>query len=168
MAERIDVVMGNIVQQDVDAIVNAANESLLGGGGVDGAIHHAAGPKLLDECEALDGCETGDARITASYNLKARHIIHTVGPVWKGGDQNEDELLTSCYKRSLEIALEYGIKSLAFPAISTGIYCFPLERATRIATETVQAFLAGHDSIESVIFVCFDRPTYQAYRKFIH
>ena len=164
----IDVVIGNIAHQDVEAIVNAANSSLLGGSGVDGAIHHAAGPKLLEECETLNGCETGDAKITRGYNLKAKNIIHTVGPVWKGGDHDEDALLESCYTRSLAVAKKHRISSIAFPAISTGIYCFPLQRATRIAVQTVTKFLSENNSIEKVIFVCFDRPAYQAYRKFVN
>ena len=155
MMTRMSVVTGNITTLDVDAIVNAANESLLGGGGVDGAIHRAAGPELLAECRTLGGCPTGEAKITGGYNLRARHVIHTVGPVWRGGAQGEDGLLASCYRHSLEVAAENGLKSIAFPAISTGVYRFPPERAARIATQTVAKFLADDGGLKSVIFCCF-------------
>ncbi|HEY9669496.1 MAG TPA: O-acetyl-ADP-ribose deacetylase, partial [Coleofasciculaceae cyanobacterium] len=154
------VLKGDITQQQVDAIVNAANTSLLGGGGVDGAIHRAAGPGLLEECRRLNGCKTGDAKITKGYNLPAKWIIHTVGPVWQGGDRREDELLASCYRRCLEIAEQYEIRTIAFPAISTGVYGFPLDRATRIALTQVKAVLESHSSVEQVLFVCFNQQTY--------
>ncbi len=163
--ERISVVQGDITKQKVDAIVNAANTSLLGGGGVDGAIHRAAGPKLLEACRTLGGCPTGDAKLTKGYNLPAKYVIHTVGPVWHGGKQQEDELLASCYRRALELAAEHGIKTIAFPAISTGVYSFPLERATRIAVREVKGFLDKNPSLEQVVFLCFDKTTYDCYAK---
>jgi len=161
--KRIELVQGDITKQKVDAIVNAANTTLLGGGGVDGAIHHAAGHKLLEECRRLGGCPTGDAKITQGYNLPAKFVIHTVGPVWGGGKHREDELLASCYRKSLGLAVQHGLKTIAFPAISTGAYGFPLERATRLAVREVKGFLAGHPSIEKVVFVCFDQYTYRFY-----
>jgi O-acetyl-ADP-ribose deacetylase (regulator of RNase III) len=161
----MEVVEGDITAQSVDAIVNAANTSLLGGGGVDGAIHRAAGPELLAECRTLHGCPTGDARLTKGYRLPARWVIHTVGPVWRGGNNFEDELLANCYRRSLEIAVKTGIRSVAFPAISTGIYGFPLERATRIAVREVGAFLEKNPAIEKVVFVCFDPRTRECYER---
>lgn len=160
---RIDVVEGDITRMEVDAIVNAANRSLLGGGGVDGAIHRAAGPALLGETRTLGGCEPGDAKITGGYDLPARHVIHTVGPVWRGGDENEDETLASCYRRSLEVAAVNGVRTIAFPAISTGAFGFPLERATRIAVREVAAFLEGDQSIERVTFVTFGHEAHAAY-----
>jgi O-acetyl-ADP-ribose deacetylase (regulator of RNase III) len=165
VTDRIEVVEGDITQLNVDAIVNAANSSLLGGGGVDGAIHRAAGPRLYDECRALGGCRTGDARITQGYDLPARFVIHTVGPVWAGGGQGEDDHLESCYQRSLQLAVENGVRSIAFPAIGTGVYRFPLERATDIAVRTVAAFLKADPSIERVIFATFGSTAYEAYEE---
>ena len=163
--EAIVVVEGDITKQKVDAIVNAANTSLLGGGGVDGAIHRAAGPELLAECRTLHGCPTGEARLTRGYRLPARWVIHTVGPVWRGGHDFEDELLANCYRRSLEVAVQNRVRSVAFPAISTGIYGFPLERATRIAVREVRAFLEKNPGLEKILFVCFDRRTYDLYQQ---
>jgi O-acetyl-ADP-ribose deacetylase (regulator of RNase III) len=163
--EAIVVVEGDITEQEVDAIVNAANTSLLGGGGVDGAIHRAAGPELLAECRTLHGCPTGDAKLTRGYRLPAQWVIHTVGPVWRGGHDFEDELLANCYRRSLAVGLENGIRTMAFPAISTGIYGFPLERATRIAVREVRAFLEMNLTLEKVFFVCFDRRTRDCYQR---
>jgi O-acetyl-ADP-ribose deacetylase (regulator of RNase III) len=161
----IEVIEGDITRQQVDAIVNAANTSLLGGGGVDGAIHRAAGPDLLAECRTLQGCTTGDAKITRGHRLPARWVIHTVGPVWRGGHDFEDELLANCYRRSLEVAVQNGVRSMAFPAISTGVYGFPLERATRIAVREVRAFLEKEPGVEKVLFVCFDRRTRECYER---
>jgi len=163
--EAIEIVEGDITKQKVDAIVNAANTSLLGGGGVDGAIHRAAGPELLAECRTLHGCPTGEAKITRGYRLPARWVIHTVGPVWRGGREFEVELLANCYRRSLEVAVANEVHSIAFPAISTGVYGFPLERATRIAVREVRAFLNGNPSLEKVLFVCFDRRTRGVYEQ---
>ena len=164
MQERIRVVQGDITRLTVDAIVNAAKESLLGGGGVDGAIHLAAGPELLNECRGLGGCETGEAKITRGYNLPAQWVIHTVGPVWKDGNNNEDELLARCYRNSLSLAVEYGIKTVAFPAISTGVFNFPLERATGIALRETLDFLAAGALPETVHLVCFSDNDYRCYR----
>ncbi len=164
MISTIEIFKGDITKLKVDAIVNAANSSLLGGGGVDGAIHRAAGPKLLEECRKLNGCKTGEAKITKGYNLPANFVIHTVGPVWNGGNYNEDELLTNCYLNSLKLAVENKIKSIAFPAISTGVYGFPLERAAQIAIKTVNKFIQSDKSIQKIIFVCFDDRTYQTYK----
>jgi len=163
MKSKIEIHKGNITKLNVDAIVNAANTTLLGGGGVDGAIHLAAGPELLEECKTLNGCATGEAKITKGYNLSANYVIHTVGPVWNGGKHNEDELLVNCYRNSLKLAAENGIKSIAFPAISTGVYRFPLERATDIAIGEVTKFLNDNDEIIKVIFVAFDEQTYNYY-----
>jgi len=161
---KIEIKIGDITKEKVDAIVNAANTSLLGGGGVDGAIHRAAGPRLLEECKTLGGCETGQAKITRGYNLPAKYVIHTVGPVWRGGNNNEDILLANCYKNCLGLAKEYGIKTIAFPAISTGAYRFPIDRAARIAIQTTKEFLGKDPDIDRVIFVCFDEKTYKAYQ----
>ena len=161
---RIEIVEGDITRPDVDAIVNAANESLLGGGGVDGAIHRAAGPELLAECRTLHGCPTGEAKITKGYRLKARHVIHTVGPVWNGGTSNEPELLACCYRNSLVLAEKHDLKSIAFPAISTGIYGYPKEPAAEIAVREVRVHA---DGLERVIFCCFDKATADLYRAVI-
>ncbi len=152
---RIAVVQGDLTRLEVDAIVNAANASLLGGGGVDGAIHRAAGPRLLEACRRLGGAATGEAKITKGYDLPARYVIHAVGPVWKGGAHREDELLAACYRNSLRLAVAHGIGTIAFPAISTGAYGFPLERATRIALREARAFLEAHAEITQVVFCCF-------------
>src|SRR3954469_9816504 len=153
--QKIQAIQADITTLKVDAIVNAANSSLLGGGGVDGAIHDAAGPKLLEECRTLGGCPTGEARITRGYDLPASFVIHTVGPVWHGGKHNEDELLANCYRNSLKLAIDNNVKTIAFPAISTGAYGFPMKRATEIAVREVRAFLASHPQIEQVTFACF-------------
>jgi O-acetyl-ADP-ribose deacetylase (regulator of RNase III) len=152
---RVSVVREDITALAVDAIVNAANSSLLGGGGVDGAIHDAAGPELVDECRTLGGCPPGQAKISNGYRLKAKYVIHTVGPVWYGGHYSEDEVLASCYRNSLSLALEHGLHTVAFPAISTGIYGFPVDRAARIAAREVRQFLEEHDLPERVMLVCF-------------
>ncbi|MBT8401600.1 MAG: O-acetyl-ADP-ribose deacetylase [Rhodothermia bacterium] len=162
--QTIEVVRGDITKENVDAIVNAANTSLLGGGGVDGAIHRAAGPALLEECRALGGCPTGQAKITAGYDLAARYVIHTVGPVWSGGRAGEDNLLASCYRESLQLAFDKGLESIAFPAISCGVYRFPVDRASRIAIREVDRFLSEHRHPLIVKLVCFDQSTYEAYR----
>jgi O-acetyl-ADP-ribose deacetylase (regulator of RNase III) len=165
MEPRMEAVQADITKMKVDAIVNAANSSLLGGGGVDGAIHRAAGPELVAECATLGGCATGEAKITRGYRLPAKHVIHAVGPVWRGGAHGEEKLLADCYRNSLRIAAEQGLKTVAFPAISTGVYRFPPERACRIAVEAVREFLAGHPAIEKVSFVCFDTLTFALYKK---
>ena len=161
---RIEVVEGDITTQPVDAIVNAANTTLLGGGGVDGAIHRAAGPELLRECRELHGCATGEAKLTAGYNLPAKHVIHTVVPVWRDGAQGEDGLLASCYRSSLAVAIDNDLKTIAFPCISTGAYGFPMERAARIALRETLAFLSTHNEIEKVVFVCFGRDALRTYQ----
>jgi O-acetyl-ADP-ribose deacetylase len=161
--ERIEIVEGDITQQAVDAIVNAANESLMAGGGVSGAIHRAAGLGLEEECLKLKWCDPGDAKITKGYNLKAKWVIHTVGPVWEGGHHQEDHVLVKCYRNCLALTEAYSIKTIAFPAISTGSYEYPLEAATRIAIQEVTAFLEQHSSLEKVVFVCFDKLTYDCY-----
>ncbi len=163
MRGRIEIVEGDITRQHVDAIVNAANPTLLGGGGVDGAIHRAAGPGLLEECRRLSGCATGEAKITGGYNLPARWVIHTVGPIWQGGDQDEDELLARCYRECFALAEQKGLRTIAFPAISTGAYGFPLERAARIALTETRRFLESNASVEKVVLVCFGENTYRCY-----
>ncbi len=163
LQDRITVVCGDITQQRVDAIVNAANNSLLGGGGVDGAIHQAAGPGLLAECRQLNGCATGEAKITKGYNLPASWVIHTVGPIWYGGNQAEDELLASCYRSCLALAEQHSIRTMAFSAISTGVYGFPMERAAKIAVTEIQRFLESNNSLAQVILVCFSKRSYDSY-----
>ncbi len=160
---RIQIVVGDITTLRVDAIVNAANTTMLGGGGVDGAIHRAAGKQLLEECKTLHGCKTGEAKITLGYDLPAKHVIHTVGPVWNGGQYNEDALLRSCYSNSLMLASSKKLQSIAFPAISTGVYRFPAKRASEIAIEMVFNFLHKHELPQKVIFVCFDETTAALY-----
>ncbi len=155
----IQIILGDITKQNSDAIVNAANCSLLGGGGVDGAIHRAAGPELLAECHTLHGCETGKAKITKGYRLPAKYVIHTPGPVWHGGGHGEEQLLASCYRSCLELAKEYGCKSVDFPSISTGVYHFPLDRAADIAIGAIADFLKANPEIERVRMVCFDEKT---------
>jgi O-acetyl-ADP-ribose deacetylase len=165
MPKRLSIVKGDITKQEVDAIVNAANNSLLGGGGVDGAIHRAAGLDLLKECRTLGGCETGDAKITKGYRLPAKWVVHTVGPVWRGGDGGEDALLASAYKRSLEVAESAGAKTVSFPSISTGAYRFPLERAAIIAIAMIKEYTSQHAVLDEIRIVCFDDRTLQAYQK---
>jgi O-acetyl-ADP-ribose deacetylase (regulator of RNase III) len=159
----IEVIQGDIAKLEVDAIVNAANSTLLGGGGVDGAIHRAAGPKLLAECITLMGCKTGDAKITKGYNLPAKHVIHTVGPVWNGGKKNELEMLALCYRNSLFLAVQHKISTLAFPCISTGVYHFPKDLACKIAVKEVLGFMADNTSITKVIFACFGKSDVDLY-----
>jgi len=166
-ADRMAVVEGDITRLAVDAIVNAANESLLGGGGVDGAIHRAAGPELLAECRTLGGCATGSAKITAGYRLPAKFVIHAVGPVWHGGRSGEDDLLASCYRTSLALAAEAGARTVAFPSISTGVYRFPIERAAQIAVKTVADVLAEEPRITQVTFCCFNAPSAAAHHQAI-
>jgi O-acetyl-ADP-ribose deacetylase (regulator of RNase III) len=165
MKSRIELLQGDITSLKLDAIVNAANSSLLGGGGVDGAIHRAAGPGLLEECRGLQGCPTGEARITGGYRLPSRHVIHTVGPVWRGGTYGEDNLLASCYRRSLELAREHKLETVAFPSISTGAYGFPLDRAARIAVREILAFLEQNPLPCRVQLCCFDPVTFRAYQE---
>jgi len=162
MIDRLSITKGDITDQEVDAIVNAANTSLLGGGGVDGAIHRAAGPQLLKECRTLGGCPTGEAKMTKGYNLPAKHVIHTVGPIWHGGAEQEDELLASCYRNSFKLARECKFATIAFPSISTGVYSFPVDRAARIALREIARELKANPSLR-VIVVCFDEHTYQMY-----
>jgi O-acetyl-ADP-ribose deacetylase (regulator of RNase III) len=164
---KIAIIEGDITEQKVDAIVNAANTSLLGGGGVDGAIHRAAGAGLLAECRRLNGCKTGEAKITQGYNLPAQWVIHTVGPVWLDGKHNEYELLARCYRSCLELAEQQAVRTIAFPAISTGVYRFPLPRATKIALTEIVTFLSSHQSIEQVTFVCFGGATYNCYQSIL-
>ncbi len=164
---KIEIVRGDITKVDVDAIVNAANTTLLGGGGVDGAIHRAAGAELLAECRTLGGCEPGKAKITRGYRLPARFVIHTVGPIWKGGKHGEPETLADCYRNSLQLAVENGIKTIAFPAISCGAYGYPVEEAAQIAAKTTREFLAKADRLEKVIFVLWGEEIYDAYRQLL-
>jgi O-acetyl-ADP-ribose deacetylase len=161
---RVSLVEGDITKLQVDAIVNAANTSLLGGGGVDGAIHRAAGPELLAECRTLGGCPTGEARITAAYRLPAKYVIHTVGPIWAGGGRSEPELLARCYRNSLALATSHQVTKIAFPAISCGIYGYPIEEACQIAVHETTAYLESNEIPESVIFVCFGREIFDAYQ----
>lgn len=163
--KRLSIIIGDITEQKVDAIVNAANTSLLGGGGVDGAIHRAAGPELLEECKTLGGCSTGEAKITKGYNLPAKFIIHTVGPIWSGGFRKEKEKLVNCYKNSFKLIVRHNIKTIAFPSISTGVYRFPIEKAAKIAIREIREFLKKCDTLEKVFVVCFDEKTYDTYIK---
>jgi len=166
MKSKIKIIKGDITKVKTEAIVNAANTTLLGGGGVDGAIHRAAGPRLLEECKKLGGCETGEAKITKGYNLSAKCVIHTVGPVWQDGEYGEEEKLAFCYRNSLKLAVENKIKSIAFPSISTGAYGFPIEKAASIALREVRKFLEENDTIEEVIFVLFFEKDFQIYQNF--
>jgi O-acetyl-ADP-ribose deacetylase (regulator of RNase III) len=165
MQQKIKVVKGDITQLNVDAIVNAANQTLLGGGGVDGAIHKAAGPELLEECKKLGGCQTGHAKITKGYQLPARYVIHAVGPIWRGGSKGEPQLLAACYDCTLDLAIKYNIKSIAFPAISCGIYGYPCGQAATIAIKETANFLELNQSIEEVYFTCFDDSIFEAYHQ---
>ena len=167
MATDINAVVGDIATLKVDAIVNAANTTLLGGGGVDGSIHYAAGPELLEECRRLGGCPTGEARITLGYLIPAKRIIHTVGPVWKGGNRGEPELLAACYTSSLRLALENELRTVAFPSISTGAYSYPLTLAAPIAVETVRGFVASNAGLHQVTFCCYTREDYAIYKKLL-
>lgn len=165
MKTKISIVKGDITKLSVDAIVNAANRTLLGGGGVDGAIHRAAGPMLLEECKKLGGCETGEAKITKGYNLPSKYVIHTVGPVWYGGKSNEEEKLRSCYRKSLELALKYEIKTIAFPSISTGAYGYPIEKAVKAVLSEVKIFLEKNNGkIEEIVFVLFSEKDFEIYQ----
>lgn len=165
MDNRIEIVEGDITKMRVDAIVNAANSRLAGGGGVDGAIHRVAGPRLVKACQRLGGCPTGQARLTEGFDLPARYVIHTVGPVWRGGAHNEDEELESCYRSSLRLAEEHQCRTVAFPSISTGIYEFPMERAARIAVDTVSRYLAGTQAIGKVYLVCYGREAFEIHKQ---
>ncbi len=162
---RLEIVQGDITKQDVDAIVNAANPALLGGGGVDGAIHDTAGPELLEECRTLGGCERGQAKLTHGYRLPARHVLHTPGPIWAGGLHGEDEVLASCYRSCFALVEQHGLKSVAFPSISTGVYGYPVARACRVALREMRAFLERNATVEKVVVVCFEPEVYQAYRE---
>ncbi len=165
LRDRIEIVEGDITKMEVDAIVNAANTSLLGGGGVDGAIHRTAGPELLAETRKIGGCPTGEARVTKGYRLPAKWVIHTVGPIWSGGNRDEDELLASCYRNSFKAAIEIGAVTIAFPSISTGAYRFPMEKATNIALSETKSFLLANQSIKKVVFVCFGSEVYKKYQE---
>ena len=165
--KKIELIKSDITTLNVDAIVNAANSTLLGGGGVDGAIHEAAGDELLEKCKKLNGCNTGEAKITKGYNLSATYVIHTVGPVWVGGNNKEDKYLASCYSNSLELAVKNNIKTIAFPNISTGVYGFPKNRAAIIAVHAVESFLKTHKEIDKVIFVAYDDENYALYEKLL-
>lgn len=168
LQKQIEIIKGDITQLEVGAIVNAANQSLLGGGGVDGAIHRGAGPLLLEECRALGGCPTGEARITSGYDLPAQHVIHTVGPVWHGGSQNEENLLASCYRNSMQLAVEHRCRSIAFPSISTGVYRFPIAKASRIALSVLLDYIATEESAPRVVIVCFSEQDLSVYRQTYH
>lgn len=163
-AQRFEIIRGDITKLDTEAIVNAANSTLLGGGGVDGAIHRAAGKELLAACRLLNGCKTGEAKITPGFKLPAKWVIHTVGPIWNGGKQREPELLAACYRNSLALVVQHQIKSVAFPAISTGVYGFPIRLAAKIATAEIRKFLETNTSVEKIISVCFDAENYAAYQ----
>ena len=165
MEERIRIVKGDLTTQEVDAIVNAANNSLLGGGGVDGAIHRAAGPELLEESRKIGGCPTGEARVSKGYRLPARWVIHTVGPIWSGGRKNEENLLAGCYRNSFKAAVDLKINSIAFPSISTGVYRFPLQRATEIVMAETKRFLETESTLNKVVFVCFGEKALQTYQE---
>jgi O-acetyl-ADP-ribose deacetylase (regulator of RNase III) len=165
MIKKLKILRGDIVKLEVDAIVNAANSALAGGGGVDGAIHAAAGPGLKAECQTLGGCPTGQAKLTQGYQLPAKYVIHTVGPIWRGGAKSEQQLLANCYANTLDLAVQHGIKTIAFPAISCGVYGYPLSQASMIAVKETANFLELHDSIDTVYFVCYDESTYEAYQQ---
>jgi O-acetyl-ADP-ribose deacetylase (regulator of RNase III) len=165
LSHRIKIVLGDITHQETDAIVNAANNSLLGGGGVDGAIHRAAGRELLEECRLLNGCHTGDAKITKGYNLKANYVIHAVGPVWRGGNNGEEKLLKSCYRKCFELAGQHNILTIAFPAISTGVYGYPVKPAAKIAITEAMEYLKANNNFEMIVFVCFDMNSYNVYQE---
>ncbi len=167
MNKKIEIVKGDITKVEAEAIVNAANRTLLGGGGVDGAIHRAAGPGLLAECKTLGGCETGEAKITKGYDLKAKYVIHTVGPIWRGGNNGEEEKLASCYRNSLKLAAKYKIKTIAFPSISTGAYGFPIEKAAPIAIKEAKNFLKENKTVSKIIFVLFSNKDFQTYKDYL-